>query len=492
MDTFLSFAPAIVTVFIAILTHKTLLALLIGLISGIFIFSGFNFYLFSQNIYNYSEYIFTDINRIKIAIFVLLIGSFLKILNESGAFYSFAQYSLKYINTPRKSRLAAFFMSLFLFFDDYANVLITGTTFRTICDKNKVTAYKLAYIIDTVSCVCSIALISTWAYYEISIINESLKIYTNIASPLVFFIKSIPFNFYTIIAVSICFAYCYTGYWFSTNRMTAHTKKDLNTSTNKARPYIMIVPLFTLILTTLLLVLILGIRESESLTLIGILGAAPSLNILIISTLLSIIVLITLCLKDKVFTNDNALPILVFKGAYDMLSVAFIILIANGLSRIFFDLKTGTFLAEVFYKFSIQSQFLPMFVFLVTVITSVFTGSSWSTMAIIMPIAYQLIFINGLDSYVYIVTGAVISGSLCGVKLVPYSDKVVLSSVSTQVSTFLHIKTQFPYVLISIFITLCSYINYIIFQNIFYVFIQILIFIILFFKILSFHQNKKK
>lgn len=490
MNTLLSFAPAIVTMLIAIYTHKTLLALLCGLLSGIFIFSGYNLIVFFQNTFSYSEYIFTDVNRLKIAFFVLLIGSFLKILNKTGSFHSFAEFSLKYINTPRRSRLAAFFMSFFLFFDDYANVLITGTTFKTICDKNKVTAYKLAYIIDTVSCVCSIALISTWAYYEISIINESIKTYSTISTPLMFFIKSIPYNFYTITAVAICFTYCYTGFWFSTNRMSTTSKKVKLVPSKEAKPYVMVVPLLTWIFTTLFLVLSFGVIKSNSFSIINILGAAPTLDILIISTCVSITLLIILCLKDKIFLSNKILLLHIYRGAKDMLSVAIIILLANGLSKIFFDLKTGIYLSQIFYNLNLNAQFLPMFIFFITMFTSVFTGSSWSTMAIIMPIAYQLIFINDLGTYVFIVTGAVISGSLCGVKLVPYSDKVVLSSVSTQISTFLHIKTQFPYVLISTFITLISYINYMIFKNLLFVYIEIFIFIILFFKILSFHNKK--
>jgi Na+/H+ antiporter NhaC len=56
-----------------------------------------------------------------------------------------------------------------LFFDDYANVLISGASMREINIRNKVTPAMLAYIVDVVAIMASIMIISTWASYEGSV-----------------------------------------------------------------------------------------------------------------------------------------------------------------------------------------------------------------------------------------------------------------------------------------------------------------------------------
>jgi len=490
MDLLLSISPVIITMFVAAITHKTLLSIFSGLSFGILILSKFSVSDFFFNLYYYFIHIFTDIIRLKIVFFILCIGIFLYILNQTKAYNSFAIYSLKKINTPRKTRLYAFLMSFCLFFDDYANVLITGTTFKNIFEKNKISTYKLAYIIDTVSCVCSIALISTWAYYEISIIKESLSMYKVAENATIFFIKSIIFNFYTITAILICLTYCITGYWLGFQRIKHNTnfKIDFNSNT---KPYIMILPISTWILSSIVLVFIFGYIYSDySNSIINILGASPILEILIFSTIIATFLLISLCIKDKIFKSYKIYFVFAIKGIKSIFSVAIILLLANGFSKMSLDLNTGYQLSQLFIKLNFYNQFLPLFIFFLSVIISITTGSSWSTMAIIMPIAFQLIFIENISSYNYIVIASVISGSLAGAKLVPYSDKVILSSLACEISSFLHIKTQFPYVILSILITVLSYINFILFENIYFVYIMVLILIFIIFKIISYQFKK--
>jgi len=461
MDLLISLSPVILTMLIAAIIN------------------------FMNNLYLYFIHIFTDTIRLKIVFFILSIGVFLYILGQTNAYNSFAIFVLKKINTPRKTRIFAFLMSICLFFDDYANVLISGTTFKNIFEKNKISTYKLAYIIDTVSCICSIALISTWAYYEISIIKESSN-FINSQNATIFFIKSIIFNFYTITAILICFAYCITGYWLGFNRTKVTSSFNIDTK-YKTKPYIMILPISTWIILSIVLVFVFGyIYSNYSNSIINILGASPILDILIISTIFSTILLILLCIKDKIFEQKRAYFIFTIKGIKSMLSVAFILLLANGFSKMSLDLNIGYKISEIFIKLNFYDQFLPLFIFFLSIIISITTGSSWSTMAIIMPIAFQLMNIKDLNSYVYIVIASVISGSLAGAKLVPYSDKVILSSIACEISSFLHIKTQFPYVLLSILISILSYINYILFNSVLIVYIMIFILIFIVFKIISY------
>ena len=66
---------------------------------------------------------------------------------------------------------------LIVFFDDYANCLIVGSSMRPITDRLSVSRAKLAYLVDstTFAPVATLALISTWVGYEVSLIDEAMQ-----------------------------------------------------------------------------------------------------------------------------------------------------------------------------------------------------------------------------------------------------------------------------------------------------------------------------
>ena len=71
--------------------------------------------------------------------------------------------------------LAVFFMGFIIFFDDYANTLILGSTMRGVADSFFVSREKLAFLVDaTTAPVASIAPISSWIGFEVGLINEQI------------------------------------------------------------------------------------------------------------------------------------------------------------------------------------------------------------------------------------------------------------------------------------------------------------------------------
>ena len=98
---------------------------------------------------------------------------------------------------------------------------------------------------------------------------------------------------------------------------------------------------------------------------------------------------------------------------------------------------------------------LPVMLFLVAGLVAFSTGSSWSTMSILLPNVVGLAAILGTESWlgaegmVVVCVGAVLEGAIFGDHCSPISDTTVLSSVASGSDHIDHVRTQAPYALLS-------------------------------------------
>ena len=119
------------------------------------------------------------------------------------------------------------------------------------------------------------------------------------------------------------------------------------------------------------------------------------------------------------------------------------------------QLHTADFLSALLAD-SIAPQVIPMIIFVLAAFISFSTGSSWSTMAILYPIAIPTTWVvcqtAGLSpelSYeillnsISVVLGASVLGDHCS----PISDTTILSSLASDCNHIDHVKTQLPYAL---------------------------------------------
>ena len=97
-------------------------------------------------------------------------------------------------------------MGTAIFFDDYANTVVVGTTARSLTDRYRVSREKLAYIVDSTSApVAGIAIISTWIGYEVGLFDDLLGTLNGVpgmpSSGYELFFAILPFRFYCILAL---------------------------------------------------------------------------------------------------------------------------------------------------------------------------------------------------------------------------------------------------------------------------------------------------
>ncbi|MFT7462529.1 MAG: Na+/H+ antiporter NhaC [Pseudohongiellaceae bacterium] len=100
-------------------------------------------------------------------------------------------------------------------------------------------------------------------------------------------------------------------------------------------------------------------------------------------------------------------------------------------------------------------QWLPVLLFVAACIVAFATGSSWSTMSILLPNVVALAAAVGAETgvgstfMVVLCIGAVLEGSIFGDHCSPISDTTVLSSVSSASDHIDHVRTQAPYALVT-------------------------------------------
>ena len=142
------------------------------------------------------------------------------------------------------------------------------------------------------------------------------------------------------------------------------------------------------------------------------------------------------------------------KGAEKLVYISIILVLAWSLNSITSDLRTADYLASVISD-TVAPAYFPMIVFVLGALTSLSTGSSYGTFAILMAIAVPVGFELGASMYLTI--AAVLSGGLMGDHVSPISDTTVLASVGADCNHLSHVTTQGAYAFLTGAITMLAY-----------------------------------
>ena len=191
----LTILPPLLAIIIALIFKDVVIALFIGIFSGAIFIYRFDFITaFFRVIDKYVLEAIADKDRASIIIFTLLLGGMVGIITKTGGVKGVIDSLSKKINSVKSTQMFTWLMGIMIFFDDYTNTLLVGNTMRPLSDKWRISREKLSYIVDsTAAPMASIAIISTWIGFEISLINQSLKVYNVNADAYSLFLSSLPF-----------------------------------------------------------------------------------------------------------------------------------------------------------------------------------------------------------------------------------------------------------------------------------------------------------
>ena len=123
-----------------------------------------------------------------------------------------------------------------------------------------------------------------------------------------------------------------------------------------------------------------------------------------------------------------------------------VLVLAWSLKGVCADLQTGRFLADILAD-AISPLVFPALVFVTASLTSFATGTSFGTMAILIPTAIPLAFrIDGDYGLITMMSiGAILDGAIFGDHCSPISDTTIMSSIASSCDHLAHVRSQIPY-----------------------------------------------
>lgn len=449
----LSLLPPLLAIVLALITKDVLISLFIAVFLGGVILTSSLMGGFANALNTQLVGALTDSWNISILIFCLCIGGLIGIIDKNGGTRGIAQLLIKKSLNAKSAMLSTFFLGLAIFFDDYANSLIVGNTMKGITDKVGVSREKLAYIIDsTAAPVSSMAFISTWVGMEVGLIQNGLsKLNLEIGAYDVFF-RSLPYRFYSILALIFVFMVILFNRDFGPMLKTER-QAVLNQNKPENQPsgdeksshwFNAVLPIITVLLTTLI-----GLYyNGGGFTGIGISEAFSNADASVVLLWASFLGLITSGLQSvlgKTLTLKETSDAFV-EGVKSMTVPAMILALAWALGNVNEALGTANYMVSILGN-NVSPFLIPTIMFLIPALVAFATGTSWGTNAIVMPMAIPLAYISGGSSLMIVTIGAVLTGAVMGDHISPISDTTIMSSMASGCDHLNHVKTQMPYAL---------------------------------------------
>ena len=481
-----SILPPVIAVAFAIATRRLLLSLAAGVVLGSILinvppaFNQVSAWTSSLNTLGIHLWnVISDPFNLAVLAFIMLMLTMVSIVILSGGLLAIVRWLEKYAKGPRSTQLITSLMGFLVFIDDYANVMIVGTSMRPISDAMLVSREKLAFIVDaTAAPISGIALMSTWIGYEVGIFSEVSVALGFDRDAYSMFLDALGFRFYCIFMILYIFVNIGSRREFG-GMLLAERRSRLGElsapdaiflskvndniepeKTAKIRMSTAFYPFGILFFMLFLGLWIdgggLGLLAEEPLNLLSlsvwrevISASENNVHVLNIAGLLALLTAI-FCAIVIATLPKQSIGRAIKQGAKSAFYPWQILILAWTLSAICNELQTGPFLVAVVGD-SMPVLIYPVIVFILSAAAAIATGTAWGTMAIFIPITSQIAF--QLDGGVYgLVTivslAAVLDGAIFGDHCSPISDTTVMSSIATSCDHIHHVRTQFPYALL--------------------------------------------
>ena len=473
--TILSVLPPILAIVLAIATRQVFLALGLGIVSGAFLLEGSFFAGLAKAIALTVETL-NDPGNAMVVLFTLVIGSLISSMESLGGIRGFVQWleNSGWLKGKRSVRVFVWLVGVLIFIESNITILVAGALARPLFDRFKIAREKLAYLIDsTAAPICLIIPLNAWGAYNIGLLNTLGE-----EEPLTLFLQSIPYNFYSLVAVALALYVALFDWNIGPMKAAEERAQTGQVLSDGAQPMVdetlftppddsvkpsaalMVLPILTLVIMMPLGLFITGTQkllhgaEPQSASEVAQMGLGVmkhgngSVSVLwsVLMAMVVIWILHALRRSKGVGGTLDELVRFAVKGAQGMLPLALIILLALTLGSLTKQLGTGKYVAEIASASLSAGVLLPV-IFLVAAGVAFSTGTSWGTFAIMIPVAIPAAAALGVAKAPFL--AAALSGGIFGDHASPISDTTIMASMAAVTDHVDHVRTQLPYTLIA-------------------------------------------
>jgi len=386
-------------------------------------------------------------------LYLWLLGGLMGIWSRTGAAQAFAEFmTRRFVRGPRTAKLVAWTMGVLFFQGGTVSVVLVGTIVKPVADRENVSHEELAYIVDsTASPIAAVLAFNAWpVYVQALIFVPGVSFLATEDDRIAFFFKSVPFSFYSILAVAGTLLLSldvtrFSGAGIRAAMRRARTAGQLDASGVSPlksrelaasrvppgyRPHVL--EFF------LPLALLVGVAVGTFVA-----TGAPKVNWAFGTTLLASVLTALfrgMRLRQVVEGIGDGMKGVVLASVVLMLAVT-----VGAISR---EVGAGTYLVELLGE-RIPPVALPVALQLITMVIAFSTGTSWGTFAIAFPLAMPLAWevagaaeIARPELFMSICFATVLNGSVYGDQCSPISDTTILSAMTTGCDLMDHVKTQ--------------------------------------------------
>lgn len=436
----LTIVPPLAAIAVALWRKNALLALAFGLWLTYFLASDFSPVQSVTGTLNGLWETVSSTGNLRIIIYSLLVGSLLVVIERSGGLNAFVDRvtGRNWVNSPKKAALVPTTIGSFIFTDTNLSLFSAGMASQTLFERFQMSRARLAYLIDSTCAPISVLiLINGWGAYILGLLEGQ-----NVENGVGVLIDTIVFNFYALIAVTLAYYTAISGRVYGPMKHSAlySDNVDEQSSEQSAKAYpssksrYFFLPLAVMIALTFVLLWWTGDGDIRK--------GSGSLSVLW-AVIASFVLLIIMVLSNKAMTA-KAVAVASFDGFKNMAVVVGILILSFAFGDAVKAYGTGIYVS------SLMSTDLPLLtiapvIFLTAAAMAFATGSSWSTFAVLIPIAIPTAAATGLPPAFLV--AAVLGGGIFGDHASPISDTTVVASLASKCDHIEHVKTQLPYAL---------------------------------------------
>lgn len=388
-------------------------------------------------------------DNLELIAFSLVVGSLLKLIKDANGFAAFA-HTIEHLRKDygRKTVFGlTFVLSSVVFLECWSNILISGATMGPLYDRVGVSRQRLAYFIHTIGLnTVAMVVINGWGAFYMSVLRAQA-----VPNPLQLILHALPYNLYSWICLAMIAVVMATGWTIGPMReyegkesnaapgpvIHSAELKDSAPETPGVKPRLsyILLPVSVLIGTMIASLYITG---NGPLT-----AGDGSRSILYASALATLTISLQLWI-GKVFTfveiEEKAM-----QGMRDFFDVSLLIVIALSLGGLCKEVGTGVFISQV-TQAALPPVLVPMVVFVLGAVMSFATGTSYGTLAIMVPLVLPMSQATGLGAP--LLFAACLSGAIFGDNTSPINDNSIITSMASGATVLEHVRTQMPYALI--------------------------------------------
>jgi len=473
-----SVAPPVVAIVAAAVSRRVLPALLLGVFTGALILADFRPLLaIGTTLETHLWGALVDEDHLRVFAFTSLMGAMAGLLNRSGGMHGLVDRILPWAGTRRGAQMTTWGLGLVVFFDDFANTVLLGNTVRPMTDRLRISRAKLAYLVDsTAAPVAGLAIVSTWVATEVSYIEQGLEEVGIAGQGFAIFMATIPYRFYVLWSLAFVAMVAWLGRDFGPMLAAERTAADgkslgLRDPAGALRGVLepaayaprrmmnAVVPIVTVLVAVLAMFYYTGTQSlaedpEAAVTVQSILGGCDPYSSLLYGALAGVLVATGMVRAQGILDGEQIREALA-AGARTMLPGLGVLWLAWSLSAVTQHdyLDTGEFLGALVARV-VTPGLLPTLVFVLSAAISFATGTSWGTMAIVVPLSIRVAAnfiaaggtaITADDPLLVATVGSVLAGAIFGDHCSPISDTTVLSSQASGCNHLEHVATQLPY-----------------------------------------------